>query len=233
MAAATTATPDAEANGHAELLPARRDENGSGGDAVPVAHRAAAHGGGARGISGIAAWVHEDPLLALTLLGVAVGIGFGLLLSAVLPGAGDATGFRDSVVKLVSLPGRMFLNLLKMMVLPLISGSMIAGVCALKSAGANTGKLARVTFSYFAATTLIAVVIGLVVVNVVQPGEEKNAQACNEVRGVCDDVPTPGQDERRVWTRRRARGAMLACSTRCWGSCSRCALRTSSRPPPP
>lgn len=67
-------------------------------------------------------------------------------------------------------PGRMFLNLLKMMVLPLISGSMIAGVCALKSAGANTGKLARVAFSYFAVTTLLAVVIGLLVVNVVQPG---------------------------------------------------------------
>jgi L-cystine uptake protein TcyP (sodium:dicarboxylate symporter family) len=152
--------PAAE-QGHAELL----GQNGDG-DALPSAHRAAPHGFTGR----VAAWVHEDPLLALTLLGVAVGISFGLVLTLVLPGSGDAMEFRDTVVKLVSLPGKMFLNLLKMMVLPLISGSMIAGVCALKSAGANTGKLARVAFTYFAATTLIAVVIGLVVVNVVQPG---------------------------------------------------------------
>jgi hypothetical protein len=107
---------------------------------------------------------------ALTLLGVFVGLIFGLLLTAVLPGAEDTTGTRKTIVKLVSFPGKMFLNLLKMMVVPLISGSMIAGVCALQSAGANTGKLARVTFSFFAATTLIAVFIGLVVVNVIQPG---------------------------------------------------------------
>jgi len=78
---------------------------------------------------------------------------------------------RETVVKLVSFPGKMFLNLLKMMVLPLISGSMIAGVCSLQAAGANTGKLARVALSYFAGTTLIAVFIGLVVVNVIQPGK--------------------------------------------------------------
>ena len=64
----------------------------------------------------------------------------------------------------------MFLNLLKMMVLPLIAGSMIAGVCALRSAGANTARLARVALGYFAVTTIIAVVIGLLVVNIFQPG---------------------------------------------------------------
>ena len=118
----------------------------------------------------VQAAIHEDPLLVLTLVGVAVGVMLGLLLSAVLPGSDDPTGMRKTIVKLISFPGKMFLNLLKMMVLPLISGSMIAGVCALQSAGTNTGKLARVTLSYFAGTTLIAVILGLLVVNVVQPG---------------------------------------------------------------
>jgi L-cystine uptake protein TcyP (sodium:dicarboxylate symporter family) len=135
---------------------------------VSPAHAAADREGGSA--MRCVAFAHEDPLLALTLLGVVVGLVFGLLLTAVLPGVEDTTGTRKTIVKLVSFPGKMFLNLLKMMVVPLISGSMIAGVCALQSAGANTGKLARVTFSFFAATTLIAVFIGLVVVNVIQPG---------------------------------------------------------------
>ncbi len=151
-------SPEAEAEGERE---------GEDVGLVCPAHAAAGREGTAARCVALA---HEDPLLALTLLGVFVGLIFGLLLTAVLPGAEDTTGTRKTIVKLVSFPGKMFLNLLKMMVVPLISGSMIAGVCALQSAGANTGKLARVTFSFFAATTLIAVFIGLVVVNVIQPG---------------------------------------------------------------
>jgi len=124
-----------------------------------------------RSLSGrILNFIHEDPLLAYTLLGVACGMCLGIFLSAALPGKEDESGTRKVVVTLVSLPGKMFLNLLKMMVLPLVFGSMISGVCSLKAAGANVGKMANITLTYFAATTIIAVVIGLVVVNVFQPG---------------------------------------------------------------
>lgn len=182
-------SPEAEAEGERE---------GEDVGLVSPAHAAADRVGPARCV----ALAHEDPLLALTLLGVFVGLVFGLMLTAVLPGAEDTTGTRKTIVKLVSFPGKMFLNLLKMMVVPLISGSMIAGVCALQSAGANTGKLARVTFSFFAATTLIAVFIGLVVVNVIQPGVCKGwcaAAGCAQTR------PRP-----RVEVRARVR-AKAAC----------------------
>ena len=78
-------------SGHAELL-------GGAGD-----------GGGALRRPGlvdrIAAQVREDPMLALTLLGVAVGVLLGLALAAVLPGEEDETGTRETVVKLVAFPG--------------------------------------------------------------------------------------------------------------------------------
>lgn len=161
-----------EASGNAELLGGEGEEE----------EEASGIRGTATRVGVCARLVHfarEDPLLALTLLGVVIGLCFGILLSAVLPGSKDTTGMRETVVKLVSFPGKMFLNLLKMMVLPLISGSMIAGVCSLQAAGANTGKLARVALSYFGGTTLIAVIIGLLVVNIVQPG--KGTQMTTEV----------------------------------------------------
>ncbi|KAJ1474555.1 Sodium:dicarboxylate symporter, partial [Baffinella frigidus] len=73
-------------------------------------------------------------------------------------------------VQVVAFPGKAFLNMLKMMVLPLIGGSMIAGIVSLNEAGADSGRLAKVTFMYFFCTTVIAVVLGLVLVNVIQPG---------------------------------------------------------------
>jgi len=62
------------------------------------------------------------------------------------------------------------MRLLQMMVLPLIAGSMISGVCSLSASGAQSGKLARMTLAYYAGTTVIAVVLGIILVNVVQPG---------------------------------------------------------------
>jgi Na+/H+-dicarboxylate symporter len=152
----------AVASGRAELLGSRAGE--SAGQWGVRSRREVSVGTWMRAL------IRDDPLLALTLVGVVSGICLGLILSAVLPGSGDGSAVREVTVKLVSFPGKMFLNLLKMMVLPLISGSMIAGVCALQSAGANTGKLARVALGYFAVTTVLAVVIGITIVSIFQPG---------------------------------------------------------------
>ena len=105
-----------------------------------------------------------DAELGFTLLGVTMGIILGFILSASLPAD------RALAVRVVGFPGAIFLNLLKMMVLPLISGSMVAGVCALQGGGAETGQMAKHTLLYFAATTIIAVILGLILVTTIQPG---------------------------------------------------------------
>jgi len=65
--------------------------------------------------------------------------------------------------------GTMFINLLKMLIVPLISSSIITSVAALGS-GRDLGRLGAKTLGFYVLTTLIAILIALTVINVVQPG---------------------------------------------------------------
>ena len=64
--------------------------------------------------------------------------------------------------------GRMFLNALKMIIVPLITSSIIVGVAGIGSGG-NLGALGGKTLLFYASTTLAAVLVGLVVINAVGP----------------------------------------------------------------
>ncbi|GIM07073.1 hypothetical protein Vretimale_11306 [Volvox reticuliferus] len=57
---------------------------------------------------------------------------------------------------------------LKMLVLPLITASVMAGVCALRQSTADMGKVARYTLLYYFTTTMGAVVLGIVIVNIIK-----------------------------------------------------------------
>ena len=46
----------------------------------------------------------------------------------------------------------------------------IAGVCALRGSTASVAKVARYTLCYYAATTITAVILGILLVNIIQPG---------------------------------------------------------------
>ncbi len=65
--------------------------------------------------------------------------------------------------------GTLFVNLLKMLIVPLISSSIITSVAALGS-GRDLGRLGAKTLGFYVITTLIAILIALTVINVVQPG---------------------------------------------------------------
>ena len=65
--------------------------------------------------------------------------------------------------------GEMFLDALKMLVVPLIISSMIVGIAGLGDIR-KVGKTGLIAFIYFMTTTCIAVVIGLVMVNIIEPG---------------------------------------------------------------
>jgi len=65
--------------------------------------------------------------------------------------------------------GDIFLNALKMVVIPLLFCSMIVGIANLGDIR-KLGRTGVKTLLYFVATSSIAVVIGLVLVNVIQPG---------------------------------------------------------------
>ena len=65
--------------------------------------------------------------------------------------------------------GTLFINMLKMVVVPLISASIITGVAALGS-GRDLGRLGIKTLAFYVITTLLAVLTALVLVNLVEPG---------------------------------------------------------------
>ena len=65
--------------------------------------------------------------------------------------------------------GEMFLDTLKMLVIPLIVSSMIVGITGLGDIR-KVGKAGTITLVYFLSTSGIAVLAGIIVVNIMQPG---------------------------------------------------------------
>ena len=93
---------------------------------------------------------------------------YGMIAGAVL---GVVSGFYISEFMLsIKFIGTIFLNALKMVVVPLIVASMIVGVTTLgdiRKLGKTTGK----TLLYYFITTGFSVLIGIIVVNIFSPGD--------------------------------------------------------------
>ena len=65
--------------------------------------------------------------------------------------------------------GNVFIRLLKMIIVPIIFSSLVVGVVSLGSVQ-SLGRLGMRTFLYYMVTTIMAVMIGLIVVNFIKPG---------------------------------------------------------------
>ena len=66
--------------------------------------------------------------------------------------------------------GQLFINLVRMVVVPLVLTTLIAGAASVGDVS-KLGRVASKTLIYYLATTGIAVVIGLVLANIFQPGQ--------------------------------------------------------------
>ncbi|WP_437538224.1 dicarboxylate/amino acid:cation symporter [Sorangium sp. So ce726] len=100
------------------------------------------------------------------LLGVAVGAAGGLTANAVAAGHPALTWIVDHITYPV---GQIFLRLLFMLVLPILFSALVMGVCELDLK--NVGRLGLRTLGYTAVVSSIAVLIGLVLVNLIRPGD--------------------------------------------------------------
>jgi hypothetical protein len=65
--------------------------------------------------------------------------------------------------------GHFFISALKMIIAPLILFAMVTGVAGLGDVR-KLGRISRVTILYYLSTSVVAVVIGALVVNIIQPG---------------------------------------------------------------
>src|SRR4249919_1031665 len=107
------------------------------------------------------------PLHVKVLLGFALGAIIGLVVHA--QGL-EHTAFVESLIAWVTKPfGQIFLNLLFMLVVPLMFSALVLGVAELGDI-ASLGRLGWKTLIYTAVVTAAAVLIGLVMVNLFQPG---------------------------------------------------------------
>ena len=79
------------------------------------------------------------------------------------------TLFGVSYIAMFSYVGEIFLNALKMIIVPLIFSSIVVGVAGIGTGG-NIGSLGGKTLLFYAATTLIAIMVGLVLINAIAPG---------------------------------------------------------------
>ena len=97
------------------------------------------------------------------LIGMILGILFGLVMTIV-----DGGG--DFVFNWINPFGSIFVKMLKLIAVPLIIASLIKGISDLKDIS-KFKNIGIKTISIYIATTVIAITIGLLLVNIVKPGE--------------------------------------------------------------
>jgi len=103
------------------------------------------------------------PILVAMIIGAAVGAAINKWWGV------DVAIGSVKIVPVLDLVGGMFINLLKMIIVPLILASVITGVAGLGS-GPDLGKLGVKTLLFYLVTTLLAVLLALALVNIVVPG---------------------------------------------------------------
>lgn len=122
--------------------------------------------------------LHWQILIGL-LIGAAVGLLFGTTivsqipadLSPTLRGQAGADLIHDSFLwRLLDLGGDIFLQGLKLIIVPLVTSSIVLAIAGLGKDG-GFGRLGLKTLGYYVSTSLAAILIGLALVNVVRPGQ--------------------------------------------------------------
>lgn len=129
-------------------------------------------------------------LPVLILLSLALGI-LGAKAAAWFP------AYAETPVAVCKWLGDAFLSLLKMVVAPLVFSSIVAGVANIGSAS-SLGRITGKTLGLFVLTMLVAVIVGLTLVNLFRPGagiDLLTADAGNEalIAGLSQQRPTVGK----------------------------------------
>jgi Na+/H+-dicarboxylate symporter len=90
--------------------------------------------------------------------------------------AGALIGPQADFLAACGFAGKLFLNALKMVVVPLIVSAIISGLASVADAG-GLGRMGLKTLGYYLGTGLIAIVVGLFYINLLQPGVIDGAPA--------------------------------------------------------
>ncbi|MEQ1293752.1 glutamate/aspartate:proton symporter GltP [Acinetobacter pittii] len=98
---------------------------------------------------------------------ILIALILGIIVGAVLHNQPE---IKDSIVNNVLTPlGKIFISLIKMIVIPIVFSTLILGIAGVGSTK-SLGRLGFKTILYFEIITTIAILVGLVAANIFQPG---------------------------------------------------------------
>uniref|UniRef100_A0A4W5KDA5 Amino acid transporter n=1 Tax=Hucho hucho TaxID=62062 RepID=A0A4W5KDA5_9TELE len=106
----------------------------------------------------IKGYCKRNGLLTLSVIAVVSGCVLGFSLRS----------FNLSTQIYFSFPGELLMRMLKMLILPLITSSLMSGLSAMDTKA--SGRLGVLTITYYLWTTFIAVIVGIILVLVIHPG---------------------------------------------------------------
>ena len=104
----------------------------------------------------------------------------GLVLGLIYGVVAANQGWKGFTTDWIAPFGKIFMNLLKLIAVPLVLTSLITGVASLS----DVKKLSRMggkTIGLYIGTTAVAVIIGLVIVNIINPGKSAPAELRTEL----------------------------------------------------
>lgn len=112
-------------------------------------------------------WFGENLILVLTILGVIIGVVIGLAVKI----AEDQHDFElsDDWKVAIAFPGEILMRMLKCLIVPLITASLISGLTQLDMG--ESASIGRRALLYYFSTTAIAVVTGMILVVIIHPGD--------------------------------------------------------------
>ena len=127
--------------------------------------------------------MRNNLLLTLTIAGVFLGFILGFTIRSYNPAT--------EAIMILSFPGDILMRMLKMLILPLITSSLITGMLSghvhdgiyshsISFIGLavldpkSSGKLGLYALTYYFCTTILAAILGIILVQVIRPGERNN-----------------------------------------------------------
>ncbi|CAJ0937356.1 unnamed protein product, partial [Mesorhabditis belari] len=103
----------------------------------------------------------ENLLLTMTIISVILGVslGFGL----------RPLNLSPETLQLINFPGEIFMQVLKMMILPLIFSSLVSALAQMDAK--ESGQMGLCTVLYYITTTILATMLGIMLVVTIHPGD--------------------------------------------------------------
>ncbi|TDG95837.1 hypothetical protein EPR50_G00244740 [Perca flavescens] len=105
-------------------------------------------------------FIKKNGLLTLSVISVLSGCTLGFMLRG--------TQLSTQAKIYFSFPGELLMRMLKMLILPLITSSLMSGLSSMESKACC--RMGVLTVTYYLWTTFIAVIVGIILVLIIKPG---------------------------------------------------------------